>query len=252
MINKSKSAVLFSPNTPEHMRVAVKDAIEVQKEIINERYLGLRVHVGISKTNTFSYLKDRVWKRIQGWKEKYLSWAGKEVLIKAIAQAIPTFAMGCFDITKTLCDQISAMICRYWWNQQEGKHKIHWTSWDVMIKPKKEGGLGFRDIHGFNMAMLCKQAWRLLHSPLSLCSRILKAKYFPNSTVLEAQPRSGMSYAWRSILKGVDLLKQGLIWRVGHGADLNIWSDPWIPRDISRKPITPKGACLLQNQRRRA
>jgi hypothetical protein len=63
--------------------------------------------------------------------------------------------------------------------------------------------------------------------------------------ILEAKPSHGMSYAWRSILKGFDLLKQGLIWRVGDGADLNIWSDPWIPRGMTRKPITPRGASLL-------
>jgi len=78
-----------------------------------------------------------------------LSWAGKEILIKAIAQAVPTFAMGCFDMTKTLCDQISAMICRNWWNQQEGKHKIHWLSWEVMIKLNKgEGGGGGGGVGG--------------------------------------------------------------------------------------------------------
>jgi hypothetical protein len=126
MINKSKSAILFSPNTSDADKRVVKDILDVEKETMNEKYLGLPVFVGNSRTKVFSYLKDRVWKRIQGWKERFLSWAGKEILIKAIAQAIPTFAMGCFDITKTLCDQISAMICRYWWNQQEGKHKIHW------------------------------------------------------------------------------------------------------------------------------
>jgi hypothetical protein len=125
MINKSKSAVLFSPNTSEASRRVVKEVLEVERENLNEKYLGLPVHVGTSRTKIFSYLKDRVWKRIQGWKEKFLSWASKEILIKAITQAIRTFAMGCFDITKTLCDQISSMICRYWWNQQEGKQKIH-------------------------------------------------------------------------------------------------------------------------------
>lgn len=113
MINKSKSAILFSTNTGAAQRDVVKNILEVEKETMNERYLGLRVYIGLSKSKVFAYLKDRVWKRIQGWKEKSLSWAGKEILIKAIAQAIPTFAMGCFDITKTLCDQISAMICRY-------------------------------------------------------------------------------------------------------------------------------------------
>ena len=53
-----------------------------------------------SKTSVFAYLRERVWRRIQGWKEKLLSKVGKEILIKAVAQAIPTFAMGCFDITK--------------------------------------------------------------------------------------------------------------------------------------------------------
>lgn len=67
-------------------RSEVKNILEeVDKETMNKRYLGLPVHVGISRTSMFAYLKDKVWKRIQGWKEKFLSWAGKEILIKAIA-----------------------------------------------------------------------------------------------------------------------------------------------------------------------
>jgi hypothetical protein len=113
-----------------------------------------------------------------------LSWAGKEFLSKAVAQAIPTFAMGFFDVTKSICNQISTMICRYWWSQREGSHKIHWLCRDKMIRPKSEGGLGFRDIHAFNLAMLAKQGWRLLSDPDSLCARILKAKYLQNTNCL--------------------------------------------------------------------
>jgi hypothetical protein len=80
---------------------------------MSERYLGLPVHVGKSKSGVFSYLKDHIRTRIQRWKEKFLSWAGKEILIKEVAQAIPTYAMGCFDITKSLCDQICSMICHF-------------------------------------------------------------------------------------------------------------------------------------------
>jgi len=223
----------------------VCDLLQVTKEMMNEIYLGLPVHVGQSKMKTFAYLKDRIWKRMQGWNEKFLSWASKEILIKAVAQAIPTFAMGCFDLSKSLCDQIGAMICRFWWNHQEGKHKIHWLSKEQMLKPKEEGGLGFRDIHLFNLAMLAKQVWRLWQQPDSLCSRVLKAKYFPHTSVLEAKPKTGMSYTWRSILGGLDVVKKGMVWRVGDGAGLNIWLDPWIPREFSRRPRTPRGHILL-------
>jgi hypothetical protein len=136
VINNGKSAILFSKNTKVEQKRVVCDLLQVTKETMNEKYLGLPVHVGKSKMNTFAYLKDRIWKRMQGWNEKFLSWAGKEI----VAQAIPAFAMGCLDLSKTLCDQIGSMICRFWWNHEEGKHKIHWLSTEQMLKPKEEGG----------------------------------------------------------------------------------------------------------------
>ena len=58
-----------------------------------------RVH-GEIKGKTFAYLKDKVWKRVQGWKEKLLSKAGKEIFVEVVAQAIPSYTMSCFDLTK--------------------------------------------------------------------------------------------------------------------------------------------------------
>ena len=130
MINRDKLAIMFSPNTRRSERDVVKQELEIVKETMNERYLGLPVYMGRSKTKVFAYLKEPIWTRIQGWKEKMLSRAGKKALIKAVAQAIPTFAMGCFDITKEICDQISAMICKYWWSNQEKENKMHWVKWE--------------------------------------------------------------------------------------------------------------------------
>jgi hypothetical protein len=77
---------------------------------------------------------------------------------------------------------------------------IHWMSWEKMDRSKRIGGMGFRDLNYFNKALLAKQGWRLCQNPSSLLGSILKAKYFPNSSFLEASLGKRPSYAWRSIL----------------------------------------------------
>jgi hypothetical protein len=170
-----------------------------------------------------------------------LSLAGKEILIKTVAQAIPIYVMACFDLTKNFCDQVRAMISQYWWSQQD-RDKMHWLSWSLIKQPKYVGGMGFRDLYAFNIAMLAKQGWRLLHNPDSLCGQILRAKYFPDGNILQAKVNTNLSYTWRSILKGIELIKKGMIWRVGNGRSVHIWNDPWIPRGVTRRPCSHRGS----------
>ena len=79
-----------------------------------EKYLGLPTVVGRNRSTSLNFIKDRVWGKIQGWKEKLLSQASKEVLLKAVVQAIPTFAMSCFRLPVGLCRDIEVMICKFW------------------------------------------------------------------------------------------------------------------------------------------
>ena len=66
----------------------------------------------------------------------------------------------------------------------DGKTKMTWLSWEKVCTPKKEGGLGFRDLKVFNLALLAKQGWWLQTNMLSLAHRVLKARYFPDSDFL--------------------------------------------------------------------
>ena len=91
----------------------MKLSLSIDKEVSGEKYLGLPVSVGISRKKTFDYIKKKIWTRIQGWQEKLLTKFGKEILVKAVAQSIPTYAMSCFDLTKGLCDELNTMIGRY-------------------------------------------------------------------------------------------------------------------------------------------
>lgn len=114
-----------------------------------------------------------------------------------------------------------------------------WMKWDRMGLSKQSGGLGFRDLESFNLALLAKQGWRLLHHPNSLLARVMKAKYYPHQGFLEARLGGRPSFAWRSILNSRELLQEGLIWQVGNGESIHIWHDPWVSNQISRKIQTP-------------
>lgn len=108
---------------------------------------------------------------------------------------------------------------------------------DDMVQPKNLGGMGFRDLELFNLALLAKQAWRLQQDPSSLSARILKAVYFPHGEFLDARLGSSPSHIWRSIADGREVLKQGLIQRISNGKTTNIWSMDWIPSEGLRRPM---------------
>ena len=103
-----------------------------------------------------NFIKDLFWGKLQGWKKKLLSQVGKEVLLKAVVQAIPTFAMSCLQLPVGLCQDIEVLFQRFWWGQRGDRRRIHWKKWEVLCKPKDEGGMGFKDLCKFNEAMLAK------------------------------------------------------------------------------------------------
>jgi hypothetical protein len=115
--------------------------------------------------------------------------------------------------------------------------------------------MGFRDMALFNQALLGKQGWRLLTEPSSLCARVLKGRYYPNSSFWNAPVPRTASATWRGIIHGRDLLKRGVQWGIGNGRDTKILSDHWIPstppgmlQPLSPIPTSATVHCLINEE----
>ncbi|KAL0295512.1 UNVERIFIED_CONTAM: hypothetical protein Sangu_2508300 [Sesamum angustifolium] len=188
---------------------AISCRLGVRRAAKHDKYLGLPSVVGRSKREVFDSIREKVWKWICSWDEKQLSQAGKEVIIKAIMQAIPTYAMGVFRFPETLIHELQSMIADFWWNNKENR-KIHWLSWEKLSTSKLHGELGLHDLRAFNSAMLARQFWWLIVKPNSLVGKILRARNFSGSSILQAKLGSRPSFTWRSILSTKELVKGGL------------------------------------------
>ena len=207
-LNRSKTSLFFSRNTENATKEAIKTMFGAQLIKPHESYLGLPYLVGRSKTNSFAQLKERVANKLAGWKEKLLSNVGKEVLIKAVAQAVPSYTMSCFLLPKALCQELTGMVRHFWWGQKKDERRMVWMSWEKMCLPKDQGGLGFKDLKKFNLALLAKQGWRLQTNSSSLFYRVYKAKYFPGCDFIDAKMGKQASYGWRIIMATENLIKK--------------------------------------------
>ena len=237
-LNRTKTSLFFTRNTSSELRNQIQESFQVLEIKSHEKYLGLPSFIGRSKNTAFSELKRQVWRKMTGWKEKLLSHGGREILIKAIAQSIPTYTMSVFKLHDSLCQDLNSMFSNFWWGHHDKSRKAHWVSWNMLCKSKEVGGLGFRDLKSFNLALLAKQGWRLLHQPHSLIFQVLKAKYFPHYEFLEANAGYRPSYAWRSIASTRPVLKLGLRWHIGDVKSVRITKDPWLPLSSSFRSLS--------------
>ena len=147
--------------------------------------------------------------------------------------------MSCFQFPKNLCNDLKSMMRNFCWGQKEKESKVPWVSWRKMCKSKLHGGMGFRNLEAFNLAMLARQGWRMLSNPSSLVARVFKARYFPHDEILNSKKGTNPSYAWRSIHISLDVLRKETRWRVGNGRRIHIWEDKWLPTPTTYKVTSP-------------
>ena len=120
----------------------------------------------------------KLWNRLNAWKGKSLSMAGRLCLIKSVLTSLPLFYVSLFCMSTTVMRKVKRIQKKnFLWDWGSENWKITWVTWDKVCQLKDKGGLGFIDIGKFNLALLGKWIWRLKSEERSLWKVILESKY---------------------------------------------------------------------------
>lgn len=113
-VNYAKSSVFLIINLTAQVRDQVCSILQVQEAGANSMYLGLPNTMGRNKNSILVFLKEKMRKRIKGWEAKVLSKGGKEIVLKIVAQSLPSYAMGVFLLPATMCSDLERMMNKFW------------------------------------------------------------------------------------------------------------------------------------------
>lgn len=235
-VNLEKSQIHFSNNVTPFLagQIANRAGIPLTEDL--GRYLGVPSLHSKVKATTFSGVIEKVKKKLEGWKARHLSLAGRQVLAKSVLSTIPYYVMQSAKLPLGLCDDINKTIRQFIWGGTSSERRCSLAKWAKVTQPKERGGLGIRSARDMNMAFMVKLGWRLLREKESLWARVIINKYMGgNSDIENIKKKNGASNAWKGIVAGADILKRG--WRrfPRNGRNTLFWTEPWLMEDPLKK-----------------
>ena len=130
-VNHHKSSTSFNNNVDQIERAMICSVLEVRRTTYHGKYLGIPSFIGRIKKRAFDFLKYGMWARINNWNNKKMSRAGKEVLLKSVAQALSNYVMFVILLPMGVCHDIERMFNTFWrGNKMNGGNGIPWMHWD--------------------------------------------------------------------------------------------------------------------------
>lgn len=240
-VGPQKSSIWYSAVTPQDNREEISSFLMVPNTSSCSSYLG--ASIGTNR-QSFDFLIDKFANRLQMWKSRVLSHAGRLVLIRYVLQALPIYYMAISRIPKSVVNEITSIIRRFFWGKTGQQRFLAYVAWDRITEPLEEGGLGLRDLTTMNEALLMKFLWRLAAGSEALWVKLVKAKYMPRSDLWHSKRDYRCTQFWRNLMSLRDSLKPWVLWKLGNGELCSAYAQPWfqgsvdcIPSDESQRRL---------------
>ncbi|GKE00043.1 RNA-directed DNA polymerase, eukaryota, reverse transcriptase zinc-binding domain protein [Tanacetum coccineum] len=230
VLNLEKSVVFFG-KVPSHIKRSILKVMPFFEGSLPIRYLGVPLISSRLYKNFCDPLIDKVKQRLYNWKNKVLSFAGRQKLIQSIMCSIQVFWSSVFIFPVSVSHEIERMMRGFLWSQgdlQRGKAK---EKWDDVYGLKIQGGLGIKSLHTWNVALILVDR--------RSCERNFWDVHVLNDTC----------WGWRKLLQYKDVLRNHIVSRIGNGCDISMWFNNWcflgpLCQFISKRDIFEAGLSL--------
>ena len=153
--NWNKSEIFFF-NTPHILRVRICRILQMRAGQLPNKYLGIPLFEGRNKSEFWDSLIEKCQRKMEGWKGRWLSSAGRILMLQTVILAMPVFSMMCMGIPKKVIWIVEQKKRKLFWNGSNDEDKIPLLAWEKICKPKEDGGAGIRNWEVMNKALGAK------------------------------------------------------------------------------------------------
>jgi exonuclease III len=190
------------------------------------RYLGIPMHHRQLLNSDWRKVEERFEKKLSCWKAKYLSYGGRLVLLNSVLSSLPMFMMSFFEIPKGVLKNLDHFRSRFFWQGSSNQHKYRLARWDILCRPKDQGGLGILDLHLQNKCLLAKWLVNLLNTNGTWQS-LLRNKYLRTKTLTQVSSKPNDSHFWRGLMHIKDEVLSKGSFIIKNGTNTRFWIDTW-------------------------
>ncbi|GKC56323.1 RNA-directed DNA polymerase, eukaryota, reverse transcriptase zinc-binding domain protein [Tanacetum coccineum] len=224
--NLNKSSLFFgSMNDAEKQRIM--EAMQFNEGSLPTRYLGVPLVTKKLGTKECKSLIDKIKGRTEDWKCKYMSYAGRLMLITAVLESISTYWDSVIKLPKTVVKDINGILNRFLWSNGDsakGKAKVEWKH---ICQPKDHGGLGIKNIEIWNEALLSKHVWNTASKKDTLWVKWIHMLKLKDCSIWNVQVNESDSWNWKCLLEIRDKMAKKMQFEVGNGENTSMWYDKW-------------------------
>ncbi|GJS64451.1 putative reverse transcriptase domain, reverse transcriptase zinc-binding domain protein [Tanacetum coccineum] len=219
-----KSTAFFC-NVPNHVKISILNIMPFAEGNLPVKYLGVPLISSRLLNKDCKVLVEKAKNRIEDWKNKSLSFAGRLQLCKSVISSLHVYWASVLIIPKGIIYDIQSLIRGFLWCNGEYKRGKAKVAWDDICLPKCEGGLGLRSLDLFNMALMTTHIWNIVSNKESLWVRWIHTYKLRNRSFWDLPIKDNVSWGWLKLLQ-LRVLVRPFFWvKLGNGRDTSVWHD---------------------------